>query len=431
MQADTTTVPGTRPGTRLGLPELFRRAFALGDFLAYADVLVAALKADPNDTGAAMDLATVLTLLNEQEQSDNIQHEALLLNRHYRLQSNPPNPTLRLLAIVTTGDLTDNTPLDFLLQGSGFALETLYVLPGEGMPEVIPEHDVAIVAVAYSSRNAATLDDIADAFARWPKPVINLPRRILTTSRHGIAQALTGIDGLLAPMATIHRAAQLAEPSTRARLPLPFIIRPQDSQGGNDLRRIDRHDQLDAYLAATSAEQFYVTPFCDYRSGDGLYRKFRVVLINGRPFLAHMALRDHWMIHYVNANMAQDAGKRAAEAHAMAEFDDDFAQRHAHAFAEIHARLGLDHLTIDCGEMPDGRLLIFEADTGMLVHDMDSPELYPYKRPQMRRLFDAYQDMLLDRYRAAQSRSGAGDHSAGDSVSIVRGASPTATAAPT
>jgi len=56
--------------------------------------------------------------------------------------------------------------------------------------------------------------------------------------------------------------------------------------------------------------------------------------------------------------------------------------------------IGLDYFGIDCGETPDGKLLVFEADTAMLVHDMDPPDLYPYKPAQMRKLFDAFRAML-------------------------------------
>ena len=51
--------------------------------------------------------------------------------------------------------------------------------------------------------------------------------------------------------------------------------------------------------------------------------------------------------------------------------------------------MGLDYYAIDCAETSDGKLLVFEVDTAMLVHDMDAVELYPYKRPQMRKVFAA------------------------------------------
>ena len=51
-------------------------------------------------------------------------------------------------------------------------------------------------------------------------------------------------------------------------------------------------------------------------------------------------------------------------------------------------------LRVDGAEAPAGELLVFEADTAMVVHAMDSLELFPYKRPAMRRVFKAFQDML-------------------------------------
>jgi hypothetical protein len=109
------------------------------------------------------------------------------------------------------------------------------------------------------------------------------------------------------------------------------------------------------------------------------------------------------MVHYLSAGMAGDAGKRAEEARFMASFDTDFAARHQAAFASLHRRTELDYFAIDCAELPDGRLLLFEADVAMIVHDLDSESLYPYKKPAMARLFAAFQAALS----AAAARPGA------------------------
>jgi len=61
------------------------------------------------------------------------------------------------------------------------------------------------------------------------------------------------------------------------------------------------------------------------------------------------------------------------------------------------ARVGLDYFTLDCAETKNGELLVFEADNTAVVHNMDSPELFPYKPPQMRRIFAAFVDMLRAR----------------------------------
>jgi hypothetical protein len=95
--------------------------------------------------------------------------------------------------------------------------------------------------------------------------------------------------------------------------------------------------------------------------------------------------------------MAEDAGKRAEEAAMMAGFETGFAARHADAFEALHAAFGLDYFAIDCAEDRDGALLLFEADTAMIVHAMDPPDLYPYKRPAMVRLFAAFQALIASR----------------------------------
>jgi len=88
----------------------------------------------------------------------------------------------------------------------------------------------------------------------------------------------------------------------------------------------------------------------------------------------------------------------------MAGFDHGFARRHAGAFAALHERLGFDYYQIDCAETRDGRLLLFEADSAAIVHLMDPPALFPYKPPQMRRVFAAFDAMLR---RSASSGDGA------------------------
>ena len=78
----------------------------------------------------------------------------------------------------------------------------------------------------------------------------------------------------------------------------------------------------------------------------------------------------------------------------MASFERDFAPRHAGVWREMTARLGLDYAVMDCAELPDGSLLLFELDNVCIVHAMDNPAVYPYKRPHMAGVFAAFRAML-------------------------------------
>ena len=116
-----------------------------------------------------------------------------------------------------------------------------------------------------------------------------------------------------------------------------------------------------------------------------------------------MAVSQNWMIHYLNAGMTESADKRVDEAQAMMHFDAAFAVRHRDAFTALHGRLGFDCYSIDCSELSDGRLLVFEADSAAIIHLMDPEAMFPYKHVQMRRVFDAFGDLLRRRMAVAKS----------------------------
>lgn len=84
-------------------------------------------------------------------------------------------------------------------------------------------------------------------------------------------------------------------------------------------------------IIARPEDEFAMAPFIDYRSADGLYRKCRIALTGGKPYACHMAISEHWMIHYLNADMRQRSERRAEAARFFAAFDGTFAVRHARA----------------------------------------------------------------------------------------------------
>ena len=107
------------------------------------------------------------------------------------------------------------------------------------------------------------------------------------------------------------------------------------------------------------------------------------------------------MVHYPYPEMIAHPERREEEASLMASFDSTFAVRHRDALQSVADLTGLDYVGFDCAETADGRLLIFEIATAMVIHDMDDLNVFPYKVPQMRRVFGAFHDMLR---RAATSR---------------------------
>jgi hypothetical protein len=393
----------SEPPATAGLADYARTVFAGADLQPTWDALMVRATASPPDAGAMLDLSTILQLVGQREQGLALQADALARERRYRRVIGAGDGP-HLLALVAAGDLMASTPLDFLLSGWNGVLDLMFVAPGERATIGIPEHDVAILAVGESDANADLLNALGPAAGGWPKPMLNgAPAKVRWLGRDRAPAHLEGCAGVNAPPTLRVTRAQLA---ALAHAPLgdvlpghefPVIVRPVDSHAGTGLEKLDEAAAIHGYLEHQTGALFYLSPFVDYSGLDGRFRKLRVALVDGRPFIVHMAVSGHWMVHYLNAGMDQDIAKRAEEAQMMATFDQGFAARHADAFAAIHAAFGLDYLAIDCAEDREGRLLIFEADTAMIVHDMDPPDLYPYKAPAMRKLFAAFQTMIAKR----------------------------------
>ncbi len=379
----------------IGLVELMRLAHAGVDITPLGSMLIEKAFARSDDVNILLDLSIVLQLIGNRELALQMQADAVLLQRSYK--SPKQNPTLRILALMSVGDLMANTPIEFLLENSNIELtqfyvtENLFTVAG-ALNEDLPEHDLLFVAIAESEQNLPLLKQLESLLAKWEKPVLNKPECIANMSRDAACQLLINTAGILMPETVRYSIANL----NSERFDYPIIIRPVDSHAGNDLAKIETEIELTDYLDRQNGSEYFVAKFVDYRNADGLFRKYRVMLISGKPFLAHLAISEHWMIHYLNAGMAESPEKRAEEARVMENFDETFAKKHAAAFQTIYERSGLDYLGIDCSETPDGELLIFEIDSCMIVHAIDPIDLFPYKPAHMEKLFSAFQQMLIN-----------------------------------
>jgi hypothetical protein len=390
----------------IGLAKIMRMIFSGIDLAPLGSQLVARAGADSGtvDANAFMDLFTILLLRGDRELALSMQEQALQLQQIYSPPTTSGKAAIRVLAIVGAGDLMANTPLELLLENSDVALDMLYM--GANLPLLtsLPEHDVLFVAIGESEENIPLLQELDSVMKSWPRPVLNMPGRIALLSRDSACTLLKSAPGVVIPD-TVRISRQALEQIVRGELSViavladgefPVIARPVDSHAGKGLDKLDNPAAISGYLQTVSQDEFYISRFVDYRGEDGQFRKYRIVLIEGRPFICHMGISSHWMIHYLNAGMTESAEKRAEEERFMAGFDEDFALRHKDAFHAIHERMGLDYLGIDCGETADGRLLIFEVDSNMVVHTLDPVDVFPYKQPQMRKVFAAFREMLAN-----------------------------------
>ena len=208
----------------------------------------------------------------------------------------------------------ENTPIDFLVEDSDIAISFLYLGEGLPIPAEIPEHDIAFVAVCESDNTRFLLHQLDEIMHHWPRPFINQPSRIARLSRDIVSEQLACAYRTV--VSDAHRmnrqeALTLVNSGTES---FPMIARPVNSHAGIGLSKIEHCNEAIDYLESQKADEFFIAPFIDYRSLDGMYRKYRVVMIEGKPFAAHMAISQHWMVHYLNADMLKNETNRNTEA---------------------------------------------------------------------------------------------------------------------
>ena len=353
--------------------------------------------------------------------------EAATANLRAALQDDPVTsrycaaPLRRILVVAVPGDFQANLPLDALLGAPDNQLHTLWLTdpdaamddPLSAFGDFLPKFDCVFIAIAEDVRHCRALE-AADRVAKASDvPVINEGRRIAAVSRNGAAHLLGGLADAVVPYPTLTERASLAG---GAGLEFPFIIRPAGSHAGKDLARIDSPETLHTYLVGVPGDRFYIAPFIDYQSLDGLWRKYRIIFVDGHPWPYHLAIHSDWAIWYYNARMDLDPWKRDEEARFVADIRQVFPERAMRALRAVAERVGLDYFGMDCGLMPDGRLVVFEIETGMIVHDWDSAEIYPYKHACTQAIRQATERMIdsrLENPRRTQETGGLGRDHAG------------------
>jgi hypothetical protein len=173
-------------------------------------------------------------------------------------------------------------------------------------------------------------------------------------------------------------------------------VRPVDAQRGDGLRVLHAAGDVEAYLAQVDAPAFTLAPFIDYRRADGLYRKYRVIVIGGVPYPYHLAISRDWLVHYwrVAGEMRASDAWRAEEERFLADPAGVFPTWHT-TFGAMAAAIGLEYFGVDCTLDAAGRVLVFECDPGAFVHlEHDVDGVFSYKMRYVPRIFAAFDELL-------------------------------------
>jgi hypothetical protein len=262
--------------------------------------------------------------------------------------------------------------------------------------------DLVINLICDADANQQALLEADSLVKQLGKPVINHPEKVMKTGRQSISQIASDINGLVTPHVVIVRPRRLKEIEDLWRsgaIPADFLIRPLtgESHGGKGLLRVASEAELGALEQyAFDGGAFSITPFVDYRSEDGYYRKYRLIFINGEAYPRHLLINSHWMIHASTrlSSMTSREDLQAEEQRFVTSPRDVMGQVAWAALHELARRTKLNFVGMDFSLMPDGRSLLFECNAGMNVLDRVSSNGFAYLMPVIDRIETALANMV-------------------------------------
>ncbi len=368
-----------------------------GEFELAREHYETALHSAPESPEAHQGMAYVLAELGDAPRAawhrrKGFEHRAVV-TLPYRGEG-PPVSLLMMISAVG-GNVPTRNFLDDRLFETTVVVPEFYDL---GQP--LPPHQLVFNAIGDPDLDGAALRAAQSVAALSGAPMVNAPAAVMATGRAGNAQRLSQVPGVITPATvTLAREGMTAAALAGRGLTFPLLVRTPGFHGGRHFVRVEGAADWETAVAGLPGAELTAIQFVDYRGADGKFRKYRVMMIDGRLYPLHVAISSHWKIHYFSAEMAESAGHRAEDAAFLENMPAVLGPRVMAALEGIQTALGLDYAGIDFGLNRAGDLVLFEANATMVVNPPEADERWAYRRPGVERILAAVRHMLIERAR--------------------------------
>ncbi len=359
----------------------------------------AALEIDPDHIHAHRGMGNLLTALGDEAGARRHRDRGFRNNFLTPLDYRGEGQGIAVLLLVAAAG--GNIPVQSLLDDRYFrttVLVTEYYNPK--LP--LPPHDIVFNSIGDADLCREGLEAARAVLARTSRPVINHPARVLKTGRFANVERLRGLPDVIVPrMLRLRRRLLAASDGAQAvagnGFSFPLLVRAPGFHTGHHFVRVAAPGELAAAVADFPGDDVWLIEQLDARDGEGMFRKFRVMLVDGRLYPLHLAISPDWKVHYFTADMAQSAANRRRDAGFIADMAGVIGPRGMAALERINAALGLDYGGIDFAVNGAGDILFFEANATMVVLAPNHDRKWAYRRPAFANVHSAVRAMLTKR----------------------------------
>lgn len=386
------------PDNPIGHVNLANLLLLMGEHEPARAHFTAALRLDPDHIHAHRGMGNLLAELGDaagaRRHRDRGFGNDFLTKLPYRGDGVP----VRVLLVVSAAG--GNTPTASLLDENIFQTSVLVAEYYDGKVP-LPPHDLVFNGIGDADACAEGLEAAQAVAARTRRPVINDPRSVLRTGRLANAERMRGLANVVAPrMATVPRlllAGSAAAIVGCNGFSFPLLARAPGFHTGQHFVRAENPEQLAVAVEKFPGDAVWLIEQLDARDGEGMFCKFRVMMIDRKLYPLHLAISRSWKVHYFTADMAESAGNRAKEAAFLQSMAAVVGARGIAALERIGAMLDLDYCGIDFAVDARGDILFFEANATMVMIPLAADEKWAYRRPAFAAVFAAVRALLLER----------------------------------
>ncbi len=361
-----------------------------------------ALAMAPELAIAWQNLAAIHALAGQDEAAADCRERAYRIQRVFIEGDGNATAKLRRVLILCVASTSGNVPVEILFPTDS-CCRIKYAIDYAAIEEdeKLPPYDLVFNAIGDPDVAAPLAGRLQRFVAHCGRPLLNRPEAVARSGRQRMAELFGDIDDVCLPpclritcppatgAADAALGSWLGSLLAEAGMVFPLLARPAASHGGVDLTRCENLVALTERLGACHGSH-YLSAFHDSRCPDGYYRKYRIIFVDRAPFPYHLAISTHWMVHYFSADMAESPERIAEERRFLEDPGAVLGDRAMAAIAAIGRRLDLDYGGMDFTLLPDGRVLIFEANATMLVHRERSNGPLAHKNPHVQRIVDAF-----------------------------------------
>jgi hypothetical protein len=361
--------------------------------------LEAALRADPDHVHAHRSMSNLLAEVGDKVGArwhrDKGFRTRFMTTLPYRGDKTP----VRLLLLMSA--VNGNTPMTSFLDDHYF--ETHVLVTEYYDPKVpLPPHDVVFNCVGDADICREGLEAACMVVRRTHRPVINHPLAVLNTGRLSNVMRLRSLPNVIVPKMAAFKRRMLTGPEASAFVAsggftFPLLVRAPGFHTGQHFFRVKELRELISTIAKIPGDDFWLIEQLDARDARGMYRKLRVMMIDGKLYPLHLAISKDWKVHYFRADMAASPDNRVVDGEFLDDMERAIGAPAVAALERICTTLDLDYAGIDFAVNAEGKILFFEANATMVMAPLSADSKWDYRRPAFDNVFAAVRQMIVDR----------------------------------